>query len=116
MPGAGGRRGDLGEPEIGRTAVALGRFRRDAPIGRDQRKLALERLLRGEDDAQRRALPRRERRGQHRELGGVFACGDLSLGADVRCRDEDGETCACDRQQCLRSSKPAYWNHVIPLP
>ena len=49
-------------------------------------------------------------------IDGVFACGDLSLGADVRCRDEDGETCACDRQQCLRSSKPACWNHVIPLP
>ena len=42
-------------------------------VGRDQRKLALERLLRGEDDAQRRALPRRDRRGQDRELGRLFA-------------------------------------------
>ena len=69
VPGARGRRRDLGEPEIRRPAVPLARFGRDAAIGRDQRQLALERLLGGDDDAQRRALPRRDRRGQDRELG-----------------------------------------------
>ena len=73
LPRPRGRRRDLGEPEIGRAAVPLARFGRDAAVGRNQRKLALERLLRGEDDAQRRALPRRDRRGQDRELGRVFA-------------------------------------------
>ena len=73
VPRPCGWRRDLGEPEIWRPAVPLARFGRDASIGRNQRKLALERLLRGEDDAQRRALPRRDRRGQDRELGRVFA-------------------------------------------
>ena len=77
-----GRRRDLDEPEIRRPAVPLTRCGRDASVGRDQRKLALERLLRGEDDAQRRALPRRDRRGQDRELGRVFA-GTLCL--EARC-------------------------------
>ena len=67
VPRPRGRRGNLGEPEIRRPAVPLARFGRDAAIGRDQRKLALERLLRGDEDAQRRALPRRDRRGQDRE-------------------------------------------------
>ena len=80
LPLPRGRRRDLGEPEIRRPAVPLTRFGRDAAIGRDQRKLALERLLRGEDDAQRRALPRRDRRGQDRELGRVFAGADWTLG------------------------------------
>ncbi len=84
VPRPRGRRRDLGEPEIRRPAVPLARFGRDASIGRDQRKLALERLLRGEHDAQRRALPRRDRRGQDRELGRVFAGADWTLGLCVR--------------------------------
>ena len=83
VPRPRGRRRDLGEPEIRRPAVPLTRFGRDASIGRDQRKLALERLLRGEDDAQRRALPRRDRRRQDRELGRVFAGAGWTLGPCV---------------------------------
>src|SRR5262245_65686780 len=44
LPSSAGRRGDLGEPEIGRTAVSLTRFGGDLSIGRDQRTLALERI------------------------------------------------------------------------
>ncbi len=73
VPRSHHRRCDLGKPEIRRTAVALTRFDRDVSVGRDQRKLTLERLLNGEDDAQRRALPRRDRRGQDRKLGRVLA-------------------------------------------
>ena len=53
----------------GRRARA--RFDGDAAVGRDQRKLAVERLFGGKQDAQRRAFPRRERRRQHRDLGRV---------------------------------------------
>ena len=84
VPRPRGRRRDLDEPEIRRPAVPLTRCGRDASIGRDQRKLALERLLRGEDDAQRRALPRRDRRGQDRELGRVFAAAGWTFGLCVR--------------------------------
>ena len=70
---ASGGRGDLGKPEIGRPAVALMRFGGDAAIGRDQRKLAVERLLRSENHAQRRAFPWRGRRGQDGEPGRIFA-------------------------------------------
>ena len=79
MPRPHGRRRDLGEPEIRRPAVPLARLGGDASIGRDQRKLAIERLFRGEDDAQRRALPRRDRRGQDREPGRVLAAVGRSL-------------------------------------
>ena len=83
VPRPDGRRCDLGEPEIRRPAVPLTRFGRHASIGRDQRKIALERLLRGEDDAQRCALPRRDWRGQDRELGRVFADANWTLGPCV---------------------------------
>ena len=73
MPRPRGRRRDLGEPEIRRPAVPLTRFGRDAAVGRDQRKLAVERLLSGDDDAQGRALPGRHRRGQDRDLGCLLA-------------------------------------------
>jgi hypothetical protein len=63
--------------------MPFARFGRDASIGRDQRKLALERLLRGDDDAQRRALPGHERRGQDRELGRVFAEAEWTFGPRV---------------------------------
>ena len=116
VPRPHGRRGDLGEPEIGRPAVPLARFGRDASIGRDQRQLALERLLRGEDDAQRRALPRRERRGQDRELGRVFAAARCAFGQRVRGREEEDEKCACDQRQCRRrSGKLACWKQLRPL-
>jgi hypothetical protein len=55
LPRPRGRRCDLGEPEIRRPAVPLARFGGDAAVGADQRKLAVERLLGGEDDAERRA-------------------------------------------------------------
>src|SRR5262249_57116823 len=112
VPGTGGRRGDLGQPEIRRPAVPLARFGRDVSIGPDQRKLALERLLRGEDDAQRRALPRHERRRQDRELGRVLAAADLTLGPWV---DDREKQCSCDQQQCCHSSsKLAYVQAVNP--
>ena len=60
--------------------MPLTRFGGHASIGSDQRKLALERLLRGEDDAQGRAFPRRDRRGQDRKLGRLFAGADRALG------------------------------------
>src|SRR5262249_18912534 len=118
VPGAGGRCGDLGEPEIGRTAMPFARFRRDASIGRDQRKLALERLLRGDDDAQRRALPGRERRGQDRELGRVFAEAEWTFGPRVHQRENDDEKRARDQQHGCHSgsSELAYLKQLSPLP
>ena len=68
MPGA--RRGclDLGEPELGRAAMALPRGGGHAAIGPGQRELSLKRLFGHEHDAQRGALPRNPRRGQERDL------------------------------------------------
>ena len=66
LPFSDGGCRDLGEPEVRRPAMALGGLDRDGAVGRDQRQLALERLLQREHDAQRRALPRAYRRGQHR--------------------------------------------------
>ena len=115
VPAAGLR--DLGEPEIRRPAVPLARRGRDVAVGRDQRQLALERLLGGEDDAQRRALPRRERRGQDRELGRVFAAAAPTLGLRVHDRGKEDERCACDQRQCCRgSSKPVCWKQLSPRP
>ncbi len=115
-PGPRRRRGDLGDPDIGRPAAPLTRLGRDASVGRDQRKLALERLLRGEDDAQRRALPRRCRRGQDRELGCVFAGAQWTFGPGVRDREEESEKRACDqRQGCHRRSRLACWKQSSPL-
>ena len=73
VPGPRGRRGHLGEPDVRRPVEPVVRFDGDAAVGRDQRQLAVERLFGGEDDAQRRALPRRERRGQDREPDRVVA-------------------------------------------
>ena len=112
-----GRRLDLGEPEIRRPAVPLTRFGRDASIGRDQRKLALERLLRGEDDAQRRALPRRDRRGQDRELGRIFTgAGDEPCGPRVRRREKEGGKRPCDQQKCCRSGRQTGVLETIETP
>src|SRR5262249_35416067 len=114
VPRAGSRRGDLDQPEIRRPAVPLARFGRDVSIGPDQRKLALEQLLHGEDDAQRRALPRHERRRQERESGRVVAADELTLGPGVNDREKQ---CSCDQQQCCHSSsKLAYVKQLSPLP
>ena len=97
LPGARGGRGDFGEPEIGRAAMPVARCGRDISVRRDQRQLAVERLLRGEDDAQGRALPRRHRRGEHGEPSLVLASGDRCLGLNfcvgfrlVLCRQSCG--------------------------
>ncbi len=111
-----GRRLDLGEPEIRRPAVALAGFRRDASVGRDQRKLALERLLRGENDAQRRALPRRNRRRQDRDLGRIFTGAGRALRPRVRHREKKGGKSPCYQQKCWRSRrKMACWKQLRPL-
>ena len=108
VPRPGGGRCNLGVPEIGRPAMPLLRFGCNAAIGRDQRKLAIERLFRGKNDPQRSALPRRQRRGQDRNPGRIFANSGGSFGPDVHRRDKDDEKCACNRQQCRQSgSKPA---------
>ena len=112
LPRPHGRRRDLDEIKIRRPAMPLARLGRDASIGRDQRKLAFERRLCGEDDTQRRALPRRDRRGEDREPGRVFAAAGRTLGPCVRYRDEK---CACDQQQCFHSSKPAGRKQAVPL-
>ena len=118
LPLPRGRLRDFGEPGIRRPAEPLTRCGRDLSIGRDQRQLALERLLRGEEDAQGRAPPRRDRRGQDRELGRVFAGAGWALGLCVHCREKEDEKCACDQQQCCRGgSKRACWEQLsLPLP
>ena len=73
MPGARRRRGDLGNPEIGRTAQTLVGFGGNAAIGCDQREFAIQRLFGGDEHAQRRAFPRGKRRREHRDVGGVAA-------------------------------------------
>jgi hypothetical protein len=75
-----GRFGDFGIPEVRRPALPLYRLGRNASVGPDQRKLALERLLGGEDDAQRRALPRRKRRGQDGDFVGALAAAGRARG------------------------------------
>ena len=78
----GDRLGDLDEPEIRRPALPVARRGCDAAIGCDQRELARERLLGGDDDAQGCAPPGRHRRGQDRKLGGVLV--QLPSGACAR--------------------------------
>src|SRR5262249_14233214 len=73
VPGSRDRLCDLGVPEIRRSAVAVSPFGGDPALWAHQRELAPERFLNGEDDAQRRALPRRDRRGQDREIGRLVA-------------------------------------------
>src|SRR5262245_49916175 len=99
LPPPRGRRGDLGEPEIGRSAVPIARFGRDGPIGSDERELAVERLLDGEDDAQGGAVPWCDRRGEEGELGRLLA-GGMALGLGARAR---GGKCVPDQQKCCRS-------------
>ena len=60
--------------------MPLARGGGDISIRRDQRQFAVERLLGGEHHAQRRALPRRHRRGEHGETGLILAVDDCGLG------------------------------------
>ena len=53
--------------------MPVGRFDRDASVGRDQRQHALDRLFGDDHDAQRRAGPRRQRRRQDGDFGRVRA-------------------------------------------
>ena len=78
--------------------MPLTRLGGDFSIGADQRQFALERVLRGNEHAQRRALPRRERRGQDRELARVFADGGLDLSLCVN--DREQERYSRGQQQC----------------
>jgi hypothetical protein len=80
LPGAGGRRGGLGEPEIGRPPKTLVRFGRDLSLRRNQSQLTFRRLLHREHDAQRRTAPRRDRRGEHRESSLILALGRRIFG------------------------------------
>src|SRR6516225_3037322 len=72
-PGANGGVGDLGDPEIGRPAVAPGRFCSDAAIRRDQRKLANHWPLRRKQDPEPCPLPRSQRPRQKPDTRRVFA-------------------------------------------
>ena len=102
VPRPHGRRRNFGEIKIRRSAMPLARLGGDVSIGRDQRKLAIERLVCGEDNAQRRALPRCDRRGQNRKPGRVLA----TVGRSLRpCVSHRGEKCACDQHQCRQNSK-----------
>ena len=113
VPGAGGGCCDLGEPGIRRTAVAAGRFDRDAPIGCDQRQCALDRLLGDDHDAQRRAAPGRHRRRQDGDLGGVRADG-CRCGRGWRESEQRDEKSACDQQECRCSgSRAAHRKHLM---
>ncbi len=93
---------DLGEPEIGRAAVPVGRFGDDAAIGPGQRDRAVERLFADGHDPQRRALPWREWRRQHLEPGLRAGIGRFGRHA----RDGENERGCCD------SGKPAGTAHI----
>ncbi len=98
-------------PGIRRPAVPLGRFGGNAAIGRDQRKRALDRLFGDDHDAQRRALPWRQRRGQHRNVGGLAATAGGSPGGRIRSRD--GNRTSRQQQRRRSGGKPACEKHVI---
>jgi len=83
MPCAAAGRGDLGEPEIWRASVSSG-LAATLPSGAISEKLAFERNSpRPIMTRKRRAPPRRDRRGQDRELGRVFADTGWTLGPYV---------------------------------
>ena len=85
------------------------RFGGDAAVGCDQRKFAIERLFRREDDAQRRALPWRERRRQHRDPCRVIAAAGQKSGFCGRSRGQQDKQRGNYRQICRSrgNSKPA---------
>ena len=105
VPRSNGRRGDLGEPEIRRTAMPLTRFGRGLSIRARSAK------------ARPRATPRRRR--QHRK-GAPFqgAIGEDKtatsaapaqlLPGSLACKsdtdEEEDEKCTCDQKQCCHSS------------
>ena len=105
VPRARGRRRDLGEPEIGRPAMPVTRAGRDASVRRDQRKLALERLLRDEEDAQGRALPRRDRRRQEPRVRPHLHRRRASLGPVRPLPSQGSRKTHRDQQQCCRVQK-----------
>ena len=73
MPSPGGRCRDFREPGIRWPAVPLVGFDGDGPVRSDERKLAIKRLLRSEDNPQRRPLPGGDGGREHCELTRVFA-------------------------------------------
>ena len=96
--------------------MALARFDRDVSIGSDQRKLALERLLHGEEDAQRRALPRRDRRGEHRDCG-ILAGAGAGLGLRFHLAQDEDEKCTCVSDNAVAAAaKRRAVNTGIPFP
>ena len=66
--------------------MPLMRFDCDAAVGCDQRKLAVERFVGCEQHMQGRALPRRDRSRQDRDLVRVLARASLAFGP---CADAD---------------------------
>jgi len=97
--------GDFGSPEIRRAAGPCAGSGGDAAVGRDERKFAVERLLRDKKNAQWRAFPWCDRRGQYRNLAGLFAAARSRGGPCVDYGKTDN--CACEQQRCGRSGKPA---------
>src|SRR5262245_53942900 len=121
LPGARGGGSDLREPEIGRPAMPVAGCGHDVPVRRDQRKLAVEGLLRSEDYTQGRTLPRRHRRGEHGESRLVLAGGGWGLHLRLRfglgfrrmlgsksCGG-DAKTPHSDQQGCDRSNGKLAW-------
>ena len=101
LPAAGD--GHLGEPEVGRSAMPPARSRRDRAVRRDQRQLALERLLRGEET--RSGTPFHGVTGE----GSTAISPASSQPAEPWAREVAGENrrasaSACDRQQGRNSS------------
>src|SRR5215471_18850412 len=76
------------QPVVARSRV---RFTCHAPAGSDERKLASERFLNGDDDAQWRALPRHHWRRQDCDFGRVFKGSGGALGSRLVCRGEKDE-------------------------
>ena len=116
LPGAGGRGSDLAEPGIRGAALPRARGERHPAIGADQRQLALEGFLGGEQDAQWRAFPGRDRRRQEGDIG-LLAGGGAGFGLRFRSRAKESEKCTCRQQRCrCSSSEPACCKQWNPLP
>ncbi len=111
VPTAGVR--DLGEPEIRRPAVALTRCGRHLSIGRDQRKLAVERF--SAVKTTRNGAPFHGAIGEARTASPAASSQptDGSFGLCVRCRHAE---CTCDQQQCRRSRQQTGVQKTIEPP
>ena len=105
LPCPGVRRGDFGEPDVRRTALAVARCGRDLAVGPNQRKLAFERRLGDEHDPQRGALPRHGGRGEHGKPGLVLAIGGRRCGRRPRFGRAGGNRERCDQQGRDRDSR-----------